>query len=260
MREQRKPDLVIDRMQAPLTWTEVADLVKRGHEIGNHGMNHKSAGGADPDGDFYREEILGARELLERRLGIRVATYCNPYGEIDPKSPVGRFHLRSYVATTMRKRHGYTGGRDRDGTLRDAAWFDRRYDQATAKGGWIRTMIHGVGSGFEVVGADIFAAHLRHVASSSASVWVAPMGTVGRYYRQAATATVAAQVTGRRIAISLRCPLDPSIYSLPLTLIVSGVPAGASAMRAGSRLTLIRSADRVLVEAVPGPGEIIIAW
>jgi peptidoglycan/xylan/chitin deacetylase (PgdA/CDA1 family) len=75
------PDLVLDRDRTgwlPLPWDEAKVLADNGMEIGSHSLSHRSLGCME-----VREaeaEIRRSKEILERRLGVRVEFFAYPFG------------------------------------------------------------------------------------------------------------------------------------------------------------------------------------
>lgn len=66
---------------APMTWEQIKDLARRGHEIGSHSMSHRMMTECrGPDLDF---EVRTSREILESKLQIAVLSFCYPNGNVD---------------------------------------------------------------------------------------------------------------------------------------------------------------------------------
>jgi len=63
---------------AMLSWSALADLESAGFEIGAHGHRHRQFDVLPMSA--VRQEITQCRELLEERLGHRVATFAYPHG------------------------------------------------------------------------------------------------------------------------------------------------------------------------------------
>jgi peptidoglycan/xylan/chitin deacetylase (PgdA/CDA1 family) len=64
-----------------MSWGEVRSLHQRGFDIGSHTRTHVDLGTADPQRAV--EEIVGARQDLERELGANVDLFAYPYGRQD---------------------------------------------------------------------------------------------------------------------------------------------------------------------------------
>ena len=62
----------------PMNWVEVRELRERGHEIGSHGMTHRSIGNQPyKEG---KEEIVRSKEFLEEVVAGPVTLFAYPFG------------------------------------------------------------------------------------------------------------------------------------------------------------------------------------
>lgn len=62
----------------PLTWNQVIDLDRRGHEIGSHTVHHKNLAKIQP-ADAYNE-LAQSKNILEEKLAKKVDFFAFPYG------------------------------------------------------------------------------------------------------------------------------------------------------------------------------------
>jgi peptidoglycan/xylan/chitin deacetylase (PgdA/CDA1 family) len=76
-----------------MTWEEVRALHARGFEVGAHTRSHADLGKVSVR--EAREEVLGARLELERRLGSRVSSFAYPYGGRQHVTEASRAIVRS---------------------------------------------------------------------------------------------------------------------------------------------------------------------
>lgn len=76
-----------------MTWAEVRALHERGFEIGAHTRTHVDLGKVS--GGDARQEILGGRLELERRLGAPVTSFAYPYGRPDNFTEANRALVRA---------------------------------------------------------------------------------------------------------------------------------------------------------------------
>lgn len=73
-----------------LTWEQLAQLRDEGVEIGCHSQSHanlRDTQGKTPEAyeEWLKQEIEGAKQTLEKRLGIRCATYAYPFGSYSAR-------------------------------------------------------------------------------------------------------------------------------------------------------------------------------
>lgn len=62
----------------PLSWGEAEEMARHGMEIGSHSVSHRSLGRLESR--EVEEEIRRSKEILERRLGVRVGFFAYPFG------------------------------------------------------------------------------------------------------------------------------------------------------------------------------------
>src|SRR5690606_29908178 len=75
-----------------LNWDDVADLSRKGFEIGAHTMSHPDLGHID--GESAEHEILGSRRRLEEELGEPVTLFAYPFGGRANLSEANRERVR----------------------------------------------------------------------------------------------------------------------------------------------------------------------
>ena len=76
-----------------MNWDEIRALHESGFEIGAHTRRHVDLGKVSPR--EAREEVLGARLELERRLGSRVESFAYPYGGLRHVTEASREIVKS---------------------------------------------------------------------------------------------------------------------------------------------------------------------
>ena len=77
--------LHLPRPVEPLTWDDATALLVQGHEVGSHTVTHPNLAALAPaklDG-----ELRVSKELIEQRLGPRVAHFSAPYGDVTRFTP-----------------------------------------------------------------------------------------------------------------------------------------------------------------------------
>jgi peptidoglycan/xylan/chitin deacetylase (PgdA/CDA1 family) len=66
-----------------MSWPQICDLARRGHEIGSHSYTHPLLlQCSDPQ---LEREIVGSRRRLEEELGAGVHSFCYPNGDYDSR-------------------------------------------------------------------------------------------------------------------------------------------------------------------------------
>ncbi|MEN6349096.1 MAG: polysaccharide deacetylase family protein [Syntrophomonas sp.] len=64
-----------------ITWEQASILARDGIEIGSHTQNHVSLP-SQSDAQLI-QEIAGSRQLLEQKLGIKIESFCYPFGDCN---------------------------------------------------------------------------------------------------------------------------------------------------------------------------------
>lgn len=75
------------------TWSDLRELIGRGHEVWSHGLDHLRLT-EDTSDHVLAREIVESKLLLERHLGAPVRGYCPPVGHSVPE------RARSLIAAT----------------------------------------------------------------------------------------------------------------------------------------------------------------
>lgn len=94
-----------------LTWKELEDLKKNGHEIGNHTMNHINF--SEVSLETAEKDVIQAKEILEKRLGP-TTHFAWPYGTIRHFSNTSKDLVFSTghtsISSAIRGSHVYAPG------------------------------------------------------------------------------------------------------------------------------------------------------
>jgi len=67
-----------------LTWDQIKIIQSGGIEIGSHSVTHPALTTLNADG--LTREILGSKEILEARLGVKVNSFCYPTGAYNQQT------------------------------------------------------------------------------------------------------------------------------------------------------------------------------
>lgn len=88
-----------------MTWEQLELLAGAGVVIGSHGLTHRSLGRMGPV--EARDEAIASREMLERRLGCRVASLAYPYGTLaDFSNTTANILAETGYTTAFTSQHG----------------------------------------------------------------------------------------------------------------------------------------------------------
>ena len=169
-------------------------ILKDGHEIGNHTLDHLHAVGMAPEQE--EAQVTGAQNVLQKEFGIPVLTFAYPFTEVTPS-------LEARVAKThFLARGGYGGGlyimtpdSNPDWTNLAShmtmsqlpfATYKSWVDEDAQKGGWLVFMIHGVlptTTGWQPITQKMFGQILDSLQEPAKDIWVDTLLKVGCYFR-----------------------------------------------------------------------------
>ena len=170
---------------------EWKDVPSKGQEIGNHTVTHRHTSELKPEDE--KNEVEEAKTKLEKYFGVPVVTFAYPFVEISPG-------LRKWVeADDFIARGG--GGNAYLTPDMDPDWFNipsqitmtsyayetykNWVDQDLAAGAWTVLMIHAIeGSNwYQPIPKKTYLQFLDYLALNQKTLWVAPFGEVGAYWR-----------------------------------------------------------------------------
>lgn len=238
-----------------VTWKEWRELAARGHEIANHGYDHRLLNSMN---DEQRElEVNEARRVITEKVA-RPLTFIYPGNQRNPQ--VREFVLRHHIAS------------------RDSSWgvggasftvekTNSMVDGLIADHACKVVMAHAVAeAGFAAISKEDLEKHLKYVSTLKDRIWVDTFANVSKYILERDAARLAiATAQENRVKFTLSCPLDRQLYSCPLTCVVE---TGSSSLAAGSircvqgekAVPATIAGTRLLVDVVPGSGAVTVEW
>lgn len=200
------------------------DYAKKGHEIGNHTMNHKNL----TEVSNYASEISGAAEKL-RGMGLEATSLATPYcaQNANVKNAINQEHFISRGC----------GGGGLTGWDSEPDWMqiDSHYWQANgssvngfkgsldqaAGGKWHVQLNHGVAANWDVISAADIKTLIEYAVSKD--LWVASFSTVGAYLRAHFTIDKAtATNTSNGFKVTWTSPHAHMPKSVPLRVKIQG--------------------------------------
>lgn len=132
----QRPDVSVEPL---LSWSEIADLARRGFRFASHGQTHRPFDRLR--GDALTREIRGSRDTIEDRLGHPCRLLAYPNGSSSPQI---RLEAARHVSAAFGTRLDYAdGGRDPFDLSRIDAYYlrPRRPLESLIAGrarGWLR--------------------------------------------------------------------------------------------------------------------------
>lgn len=198
--------------QKAMSWEDVTDLHKRGHEMSNHGWSHKNL--VEISYDEAAIEIEKNDSALFAHLGVRPVTFCYPYNKRNPK--IEALALKGRVGTR-------TFQYPFDGRY-PVSKFHERMDKTIADGGWAVWMTHGVAQGkFGFKELTDFTSFLDYVKQNEDKIWVGTFKDVATYVAERDAVTLKINNKKGKVNVTPSLPLDSKLFNAPLTMCVEGI-------------------------------------
>ena len=169
-----------------VSWDRWAAALAAGHEIANHSMTHPHLPLLSLE-DF-QAEVVGAKQLIERKLGVAPLTFVFPFNEGRDDPILCPFVLEHHIAVRMRTTEYTYGVVDRN-TLADVNWVA---DDAVANMKWNVPMIHGIDEEWSPLDPAVFYSHIDYCKGlvDAGTLWVETFANVSRYTQERAAVTV----------------------------------------------------------------------
>lgn len=248
--EQAKAKENDARAWGSVTWTELAEMAKQGHEIGSHTWSHPNLPKVPPE--ELDAEFTKANEEIKKRLDVQPLTLAFPFNATNPKvkAAASKFYVacRTYQTAT----NGST----------TADSLNKWADKLVTDQKWGVLMTHAVVHGFSAMSdPEVFRSHLKYVKSHENEIWVGTFADVARYEKERDDAKLTFTESGDRITCTLTGTLDPKVYTVPLTVVIAQPGAkSAKAERVGKELPARVEKDGILVQAAPDQDPFVVTW
>lgn len=249
-----------DHYTPRLTWKEVAELHRRGHEISNHSWSHPHM--TKLTDEELRQEVERNDSAIMAATGQRPLSFIYPYNQWDDRVKEacmqGRVGMREYQiglgqANSFQTRESI------------AAWLRQQIDE----GLWGIGMTHGIYTAWDRWEEPwIFWDLMRELGLKSDTIWNATFAEVAAYVAE--RDAVKLDVAQRKgvTTITPHLDLDPQVFTQPLTMKVTGsfdkkvaryAKLGAwRAVQDGKNLPITRRGDDLLFEFNPFGGAITL--
>ena len=201
------------------------NYAQKGHEIGNHTMNHKNL----TEVSNYASEISGAAEKL-RGMGLEATSLATPYcaQNANVKNAINQEHFISRGCGGG----GLTGWDNEPDWMQidshywqangsSVSGFKGSLDQAASGSKWHVQLNHGVAANWDVISAADIKTLIEYAVSKD--LWVASFSTVGAYLRAHFTIDKAtATNTSSGFKVSWTSPHAHMPKSVPLRVKIQG--------------------------------------
>lgn len=229
-----------------MTWKELKEMAKKGHEISNHSWSHKNAKRLTLE--QVKTEIEKNDSAIFANIGMMPVTYCYPYNyktdeivELASKNRVG-----------TRTKQISIGGKSTP--QRFAKWLNELME----KGEWGVGMTHGINYGYDAFKeSSLFWEHLDKVKSLEDKIWVGTFREVAAYTKERENIHLKISRNKDGLTIVPRMTLNKKLFTESLTMVVEGEKVEAVSVKQGKKQLSARiSRDKVIFDFNPYGGKI----
>ncbi len=197
-----------------MTWQQVADLSKRGHEVSNHSWTHPDLTKLTPE--QVRTEIEKCDSAILKATGVKPVSFCYPYNAMSDTvvhlAEEGRVGSRTFCDAQGQDVSGCT-----DESLDQ--WLDQTVDDCT----WAVTMTHSMDYGWDTWKDKTVLWRLYdRLKEREGEVWTAPFSEVAAYIHERDNTDISVELSKDLCVITPTMNLDAAIFKMPLTMRVEG--------------------------------------
>lgn len=231
-----------------MTWAQVSDMARRGHEISNHGWAHRNHGRTPLD--EVRRDIEMCDSAIAAHTGSPAITFFYPNNTKIPEAVAIAEENRVGTRTFQRS----FGSKWTEQQLEK--WISSEIDTC----GWAITMTHGITYGYDAFkDASRFTTFLDYLKTREQDLWICRLDEAMAYQRERNATKLDVKTKGNKITVTPKSTLDPKLFHTPLTLIVGGEEIKeASAKQDGKSLKVMTDGGKAILDIDPTKGIIEI--
>jgi peptidoglycan/xylan/chitin deacetylase (PgdA/CDA1 family) len=208
-------------------WDDWRKAKAHGHEIANHGTNHKALPGLSTQ--ELQTEVMDSFQTIQEKVGEPPSSFVFPEDKATPeivqyveqKHLVVRDHETLYQTYNRLCIPIYGGKRFSIPTAR------LLIDIAISRNLWLIPQCHGLYSSsmkktFKAISPELLNDQLSYLQKNKDKIWVDRFIDVYKYLKERKETQINIKKTsGTEVEFSLTSNLDPAIYSYPLTIIIN---------------------------------------
>lgn len=234
-----------------MSWEEVREMSRRGHEVTNHGWAHRNF--ARFPIEVIKEDIRKNDSAIYAVTGIMPRTFLYPNN--NKKAEGRREAEKNRVGTRLFQRS--FGSKATRENLHD--WVDKLLKNQD----WGVTMTHGLNYGYDAFTPKklhLFGEHLDEVKAAEDKIWVGTLKEVWAYKREYEETRISTEYKdSRTFIVTPASNLDATLFDEPLTLVIKRKGVKKVKAKQNNRKCKVQiTADKVLIDFMPSNGKIKI--
>lgn len=221
-----------------MTWPQLREMAQRGHEISNHGWQHRNHGRFPLD--TIRYDIQHNDTMIMRHTGVMPTTFFYPNNTKRPEpmalAEQGRVGTRTFQISM--------------GSKRTQLWMKTWIDDLVDSCGGMATMTHGITYGYDAFkDAKRLTGFLDLLKRREGQLWVCRLHDFLAYIKERNSTTLTVESKGKRLLVTPHTLLDSAIFHYPLTMriVMNDTKHSLRAEQDGRELTVRMKNDTVAV-------------
>ena len=229
-----------------MTWDDICDLHRRGHEMSNHGWSHKNLTKLSPE--EVKAEIEKNDSAIFVHTGVKPVTFCFAYNarnkELEEIASKGRVGTRMFEYAF--------GEMSPDSDLRE------KLHKTIGNCDWAVWMTHGITSQYDhFKDTSRFTAFLDYVKKREEQIWIGTFKEVAAYIAERDAVRLDVVRKGKKLTVTPSLELDAALFDMPLTMCITNVSA-LSAIQDGKKLAPVFQDGKAFIDFNPHGGKISI--
>ena len=231
-----------------VTWPQLREMARNGHEISNHGWAHRNF--AKFPFAAIKEDILKNDSAIFANTGIMPRTFAYPNN--TKQGEAMDFVVQNRVGTRLKQRSV--------GSKRTARDLEKWMNTLVKTGDWGVGMTHGLTYGYDAFrNPQPLWEHWDRVKANEDKIWVGTFREVASYIKEREAIRLNVTEKKDKLYVIPFMELDEELFTEPLTMVVeSGAMKKVTARQGRKKLPVRLKDGKALFDFNPSGGRIIV--
>lgn len=231
-----------------VTWPQLREMARNGHEISNHGWAHRNF--AKFPFAVIKEDILKNDSAIFANTGIMPRTFAYPNN--TKQGEAMDFVVQNRVGTRLKQRSV--------GSKRTARDLEKWMNTLVKTGDWGVGMTHGLTYGYDAFrNPQPLWEHWDRVKANEDKIWVGTFREVASYIKEREAIRLNVTEKKDKLYVIPFMELDEELFTEPLTMVVeSGAMKKVTARQGRKKLPVRLKDGKALFDFNPSGGRIIV--
>ena len=240
-----------------LSWSELGEMEKRGHEIASHTWSHPNCRKVGYEAFMY--DVWRNDSAFMSSMGHKPLTLAYPYNAKTDKV-VADVDSGRIGSRTFQKGHGQQNNKTTLPMM--TSWMHELIE----RGEWGVTMTHGITHGYDkwYKPQELWQFY-DTLKAYGKDVWTGTFAQVMSYTKERDALTLKQHTSGAdtdswSLVVTPSCKLDAQIFTQPLTMKLTGAAHNVKAVQDGKTLVCYGDRDARLIDFNPFGGAVTITY